>query len=361
MHEPMVKQFGKEQDMPVARGHGVQEDVQGNRESSRHGSKSVVVSIVAFNGKEFLSRCLESVLSQTYRFIDIYLLDNASTDGTVDFVLNRFPTVEVIASETNLGFAGGHNAVIRRTRSPFALVLNQDAYLGPTFVEELVAAMEAHPDVGIAGGKLYSLRNAQGNSNNETTIDMTWLDLEKKRRQVCYAQSRPDSGECAGPRFVFAMDGAAMFLRRSMLEEIQFEQEWFDEDFFAGKEDLDISWRAQLCGWRCLYVPSAIGWHFRTFTSADRRSGIAEALKRNSIRNRYLLMMKNDLLPHFLRHLLHIAIYDLEILGYVLLRERSSLKGYAEALRFLPRALRKRRVTMSRKTVSADYILQWFT
>jgi hypothetical protein len=72
-------------------------------------------------------------------------------------------------------------------------------------------------------------------------------------------------------------------------------------------------------------------------------------------------MMKNDLLPHFLRHLLHIATYDLKILGYVLLHERSSLKGYAEALRLLPRAIRKRRATMSRKKVSADYMLQWFT
>jgi GT2 family glycosyltransferase len=321
---------------------------------------SVAVSIVAFNGKEFLPRCLDAVLSQTYRPIEIHLFDNASTDGTVEFVSRAFPTVDVISSEVNLGFAGGHNAIIRKTRSSFVLVLNQDAYLSPTFVEELIAAMEAHPEVGIAGGKLYSLRSSQNNSNNGKTIDMTWLDIEKKRRQVCYDQQHPDNGQCAIPRLVFAMDGAAMLLRRSMLTEIQVEQECFDEDFFAGKEDLDISWRAQLCGWKCLYVPSAIGWHLRTFASADRRSKIAEALKINSIRNRYLLMMKNDLFPHFLRHLPHIAIYDLKILTYVLLHERSSLKGYAQALRLFPRAMKKRRAIMGRKKVNDDYIFQWF-
>ena len=144
---------------------------------------SVAVSIVAFNGKKFLSKCLDAVLAQTYRPAEIHLLDNASTDGTVDFVSRNFPTVDVVASEVNLGFAAGHNAVIRKTRSSFVLALNQDAYLSPTFVEELMTAMETHPDVGIAGGKLYSLRNIQGNCNDTNTIDMTWLDIEKKRRQ----------------------------------------------------------------------------------------------------------------------------------------------------------------------------------
>jgi GT2 family glycosyltransferase len=321
---------------------------------------SVAISIVAFNGKRFLQRCLDSVLAQTYQPAEIHLLDNASTDGTVEFVSKNFPSVELTASAVNLGFAAGHNAVIRKTRSSFVLALNMDACLSPTFVAELMAAMDAHPDVGIAGGKLYSLRNTQKNGDSGNIIDMTWLDIEKKRRQVCYAQLLPDDGQCTAPRFVFAMDGAAMLLRRSMLEEIQFDQEFFDEDFFAGKEDLDISWRAQLCGWRCLYVPSAVGWHVRTFTSSDRRSTISEALKINSIRNRYLLMIKNDLFPHFVRHLPHIAVYDLKILGYVLLHERSSLKGYAQALRLFPRAMKKRKTIMGRKKVNGDYIFQWF-
>src|SRR5882757_5544875 len=322
--------------------------------------KPVDISIVTFNGREFLPRCLESALAQTYQPIEIHLLDNASTDGTVEFVSRNFPTVNVIPSGVNLGFARGHNELIRRTHSPFVLALNQDAYLSPTFVAQLIEAMDLYPDAGIAGGKLFSLRGAYGNTDNANLIDMTWLDIEKKRRQVCYAQRQPDEGGPGPPRLVFAMDGAAMLLRRSMLKEIQVEEEFFDEDFFAGKEDLDISWRAQLCGWRCLHVPSAIGWHFRTFTSADRRSTIGEGLKISSIRNRYLLMVKNDLFSHFLRHLPYIAIYDLKVFGYVLLRERASLKGYMQALKLMPRAIKKRRAIMDRRKVNDDYILQWF-
>jgi GT2 family glycosyltransferase len=321
---------------------------------------SVLVSIVSFNGKTFLQRCLDCVLSQTYRPIEVCLLDNASEDGTVDFVAKNFPAVKLVSSKINLGFGGGHNVIIRQTYSTFVLVLNQDAFLTPTFLEELLTAVKDRPEVGIFGGKLYSLRRAEPNIEVGEVIDMTWLDIEKKRRQVCYAHSQPDKGQAAVPTFAFAMDGAAMLLRRTMLEEIQIDGEYYDEDFFAGKEDLDISWRAQLCGWKCLYVPSAIGHHFRTFTPKDRRSEISGVLRTSSVRNRYLLMLKNDLVKHFVRHFPHIAIYDLKILAYILLYERSSLEGYVQALRLVRRALRKRRVIMDRKKVDDAYILQWF-
>lgn len=320
---------------------------------------SVLVSIVSFNGRAFLERCLNGVLSQTHRPEEVCLLDNASEDGSVDFVTRNFPSVKVIASSVNLGFGAGHNVVIRQAKSSFVLILNQDAFLSPTFLQELMTAVRDQPGVGIAGGKLYSLRKADA-TNGKEVIDMTWLDIEKKRRQVCYAHSLPDNELDQRQRFVFAIDGAAMLLRRTMLEEIQIDGEYYDEDFFAGKEDLDISWRAQLCGWRCLYVPSATGHHFRTFTPKDRRSEISGVLRAGSVRNRYLLMLKNDLLKHFLRHFPHIAMYDLKILAYLLLYERSSLRGYAQALRSAPSALRKRRVIMGRKKVDDEYILQWF-
>ncbi|MGA2353914.1 MAG: glycosyltransferase family 2 protein [Terriglobales bacterium] len=321
---------------------------------------SVLVSIVAYNGKRFLQRCLDGVLSQTYRPIEICLLDNASEDGTGDFVTKHFPSIKVIPSSVNLGFGGGHNVIIRQARSPFILVLNQDAFLSPTFLEELITAVKERPEVGIAGGKLYSLRKAEPDAAAGEVIDMTWLDIEKKRRQVCYAHSQSENGQPAVPTFAFAMDGAAMLLRRAMLQEIEIDGEFYDEDFFAGKEDLDISWRAQLCGWKCLYVPSAVGHHFRTFTPKDRRSEISGVLRAGSVRNRYLLMLKNDLFKHFIRHLPHIALYDLKILAYTLLYERSSLAGYGQVLRLIPRALKKRRFIMARKNVDDAYILQWF-
>jgi len=268
--------------------------------------------------------------------------------------------VKVVSSRVNLGFGAGHNLIIRQTHSSFVLVLNQDAFLSPTFLEELIKAMKHRPDVGIAGGKLLSLRKVEPNTEAVDVIDMTWLDIEKKRRQVCYAHGQQDTGRPSTPTLAFAMDGAAMLLRRSMLADIEIEQEFFDEDFFAGKEDLDISWRAQLLGWKCLYVPAAIGHHIRTFTSKDRRSDISEPLKVNSIRNRYLLIVKNDLVVNFLRHFPYIAFYEAKIMGYVLLYERSSLKGYKQVLSLLPRALRKRRVIMSRKKVGSKYILGWF-
>src|SRR5260370_39732171 len=96
---------------------------------------TVLVSIVSFNGKAFLQRCLDGVCSQTYRPTEICVLDNASDDGTVDFIAKHFPSVKVTSSKVNVGFGGGHNVIIRQARSTFVLVLNQDAFLSPTFLE----------------------------------------------------------------------------------------------------------------------------------------------------------------------------------------------------------------------------------
>ena len=320
---------------------------------------AVAVSIVSYNGRALLDQCLSCVTSQVYRPLEIFLLDNGSTDGTVEFVRSRYPAVNVFSSAQNLGFAAAHNRIIRLTESPFVLVLNQDAFLSETFLKELMAAMTEHPEVGIAGGKLYSARNQQF-GNGRPVIDMTWLDIEKTRRQVCYAQGELDVGQADVPRFAFALDGAAMLLRRSMLKDIQVDSEVFDEDFFAGKEDLDLSWRAQLTGWRCLYVPSATGYHLRTFSPSDKRRNISPHLRTASIRNRYLLIFKNDLPAYFARHLPEILFYELQILIYVLLHERSSLRGYAQAICLLPRALKKRSVIMSRKKTTGTYIYEWF-
>lgn len=321
---------------------------------------SVVVSIVTCNGKRFIKDCLECVLAQTYQAAEVYVFDNASTDGTAELVAQQFSTVKLIKSDVNIGFGAGHNRVIARTQSPFVLAVNQDAFLDPSFLEELMIAVRRQTSVGIAGGKLFSCRTKQCELKAEATIDMTWLDIEKKRRQVCYASGRPDRDNVGSPMLAFAMDGAVMLLRRVMLDDIAIDGEYFDEDFFAGKEDLDISWRAQLCGWKCMYVPAARGRHVRTFTPRDRREEISQTLKCSSIRNRYLLMLKNDLISHFARHLPHIAFYDLKIFAYILLYERSSLKAYSQIVRLAPRALRKRRLTMQRKRVDDNYILQWF-
>lgn len=321
---------------------------------------SVAISIVSYNSKNHLRRCLDAVFSQTYRPLEVYVIDNASVDGSAEFVNQTYPGAKVIRSPVNTGYGGGHNLAIRNTETAYVLALNPDSDLSPTFVEELVSAMEKHPEVGIACGKLHKLQEDSSGCASDKTIDMTWLDIEKKRRQVCYAQFHQDDGESSSEQFVFAIDGAAMLLRRSMLDEIRIEGEYFDEDFFAGKEDLDISWRAQLCGWKCLYVPTAVGRHARTFTTRSRRVEISETLRTGSVRNRYLLIIKNDLPKHFVRHLPYIATYDLKILAYILLYERSSLKGYIQALRLLPRAMKKRRAIMNRKRVDDAYILQWF-
>jgi len=158
---------------------------------------------------------------------------------------------------------------------------------------------------------------------------------------------------------IFGPDGAAAFYRRAMLEDIRLMGEVFDTDFFMQKEDIDVCWRAQLRGWGSLYVPDALAYHIRAFRPGLRERVPAE-MRFLGIRNRYLLMMKNEILAHFLRDLPAIAVYDLAIIAYLLFRERQSLSAFRSVGRLAGRMMQKRRMIQASKRVGWRDMARWF-
>jgi len=132
----------------------------------------------------------------------------------------------------------------------------------------------------------------------------------------------------------------------------------FDETFFAYKEDVDLAWRAQLFGWKSVYTPEALAFHLRTFKPGQRQ-GLSKEVRLHSVKNRYLLLIKNELGYTFIRHAFYIIFYDLKIVIYLLLFEQSSLPGLYQAIRLLPQALRWRKFIMARKKVAGPYMLAW--
>jgi len=158
---------------------------------------------------------------------------------------------------------------------------------------------------------------------------------------------------------VFGATAAAALYRKSMMEDVSVNGEFFDEDFFVYREDADVSWRAQLLGWRCLYLPDAVGYHVRS-VFPERRNTLPPEINRRCVQNRFLMRIKNATFSLYLRHFLPVTLRDFGVLFYCLLTERSSLAAFFSVGRLWPRMLAKRRVIQERRKVSDDYIESWF-
>lgn len=317
----------------------------------------VSLVIVTWNSSKTLLECLNSVRVQTYKDVELIVVDNGSSDDSVQTVRETFPNATIITNPGNIGFCRGQNIGISASRGEFVMPLNPDVRMTPSFIEQMVRAMSNRPSIGIVAGKL--LLPVVDPDTGLSLIDGTGLFIDKARRQYLRGHGEPDKGQYDAASYVFGACGAAPLYRRTMLEDIQIDNEYFDSSFFAHKEDLDISWRAQLLGWQAWYEPTAVAYHDRGFRPSRRRM-MSQDIKMHAVKNRYLAIVKNDLMSNVLRHVGSILIYDLKIIGYISLFERSSFEGLSRFVHLLPDALRKRRIIMRRRRVPSKYIRAFF-
>ncbi|MWV46689.1 glycosyltransferase [Paenibacillus sp. HJL G12] len=298
-------------------------------------TKRVSVHIVTFNSEHDILDCLEAVQAQTYPIERVVVVDNHSTDRTLDkvssFKVGLGSKLHVISNQDNKGFAPGHNQAIAATDSDYVLVLNPDVALDPEYVEFLVNYLEDHSDVGSATGKLLLKSNPQ-------IVDSTGLIMNKAYRAFDRGAGEPasqwmDSGN------VFGVSGAAAFYSRIMIDDISMNGEFFDNDFFAYKEDVDVAWRARLLGWKSYYCASAVGYHARGWKKGGRHKQLL-FIRRVSYINRYKMMYKNGSRKHWFKCLLHTLPYEIASNGYFLLREPQVLgawKSFGEQRKNLKR------------------------
>ena len=308
----------------------------------------VSVIVLNWNGKHHLERCLSSVLKQTYPNFEVVLVDNASIDGSVEFVREGFPEVRIIRNEENLGFAAGNNVAIRATRGNYIATLNNDTRVDPHWLEELVSAAEADPKVGMCSSKMLFLHRPD-------IINSTGISLDKAGIAWDRRGGERDKGEESRPIEVFGPCAGAALYRRAMLEGVGL----FDEDFFAYFEDVDLAWRARLAGWRCLYVPTAKVYHLYSAT------GVEGSPFKNYLmgRNKVWMILKNYPTPELFLYLPIIVFYDLISIPYSLLirGDISPIRGRAVGLRGLPQALKKRREIQRRKTIPFSTLARYFS
>jgi GT2 family glycosyltransferase len=313
--------------------------------------------MVTFNSARYLEDCLRSLEAQSFPDVDICLWDNASTDGTVEIAAAYGDILRTSHfSSRNLGFCAAHNRIIAANESDYVLVLNPDVRLDPGFLAVLVTALEEDRRAGAATGKLWRWPPER---QGILLLDTTGIYFTRSQRHLDRGAGEVDSGQYDTREYVFGASGAAAIYRREMLEEVKVGDEYFDESFFAYREDADLAWRAQWLGWRCLYVPQATGYHVR-FVLPERRAQLPADINMHSFKNRFLMRVKNMDLGTYGRLFIPITLRDAAAILYVLLREWSSLSALPLFLRALPGAWSVRRALRRHRRVPPNDVRAWF-
>lgn len=327
----------------------------------------LVVSLVTHNESHDIEKLVPSLFAQSERGFSITATDNASEDGT-RATLAAFQRVspvpfEISASRENLGYTGGHNGAIERALSlgaEWVLLLNSDVVLAPGFLERLLdeASRPEHARVGTFTGKIL---RADGSELVATGIlDSVGIRMLRNGRHFDIGAGTPDDGRYDRPAEVFGVSGCAALHRAAALADVKISTGFLDDDFFLYREDVDVAWRLRGRGWSARCAPAAVAYHRRR-NLPGRRHEMSPVANMHSVKNRFLLRINNAGTRHLAATFGRTFPRDLVVLGGCLTVERTSLA----ALRWLAgnreRLLGKRHEIRSRRTVSDEQLLRWFS
>lgn len=304
----------------------------------------VSLIIPNWNGETLLPTCLNSLRRQTYRDFEVVVMDNASSDGSLELLHRDYPEARIVSLPRNLFFAGAVNAGIRLTDGELVALLNNDTEAEDHWLEELVAALDAHPEAGMAASKLLlfdrrDIIQSAGDLYRPSGVPGNRGVWEK------------DNGRYSEPGEVFGACAGAALYRRSMLEDVGL----LDEDFRGYCEDVDLSFRAQLGGYRCIYVPAARVYHRLSATGGGPVASYF--CGRN-----FISVVVKDMPGALLRRYWHRVLGAQVGYAWHSLRHsrepaaRARLRGQAAALLQLPLMLRKRRTVQASRRVSDEYV-----
>ncbi|HUU40659.1 MAG TPA: glycosyltransferase family 2 protein [Desulfatiglandales bacterium] len=302
----------------------------------------VSIIVVNWNGKRFLSECLDGLRRQIYQPFSVILIDNGSSDGSVDFVNRNYPEVEIIALTKNLGFAAANNIALKTAQTEYVALLNNDAVPHPIWLNSLIEDLESYPEAGFAASKMlfYDKPDVIDRAGDAYSRAGTGLLRGRGEAASNYNKQEWIFGACAG---------AALY-RTRMLKDIGL----FDDDFFLLYEDVDLGFRAQLKGYKCVYVPEAIVYH-KSSSSIVYDSPTSVYYSHRNLEWVYLKNMPPKLILKTIW--LHI-IYDIAAFFFFTAngRIKEFIKAKLDALKGLRRILKKRTEIQRNKRVNDDYI-----
>jgi GT2 family glycosyltransferase len=304
----------------------------------------ISVIIPNWNGANYLPTCLDSLRRQSYPSFEVIVVDNGSTDRSLELLERDYAEVKVVALPENRGFAGGVNAGIRQAQGGIVAVFNNDAEADPRWLEELAEALARHLEAGMATPKvlLFDQRDVINSAG-----DFYGVDGVPGNRGVW----QRDEGQFDREEYVFGAAGVAAAYRRAMLDETGL----FDEDLISYCEDVDLAWRAQLMGWKCVYVPKAVVYHKLSATGGGKIASYYCG------RNFIYVMAKNYPTTLLRKHWWRIVQAQFDITWKALKAwrgeaARARLRGQLAGLWGLPKMLAKRLAVQTSKRVPDEYL-----
>ncbi len=306
---------------------------------------TVYVGVVTYNSFDDLQGCYEALSAQTYPYIKVVALDNASSDESVSWIRQNAPDWHLILNRQNVGFGRAHNQIVKACAlqaGDFYMTLNPDAALQPDYIEQLVKTM-TETNAGWAGGKLL-LKDDFGKPTG--LLYSAGQGIRRDGYVLNIGEGMSDEAVFNQAREVFAVSGAALMIRQETIQAIAPDGELFDEHMFLYSEDMDVGWRARLQGWHCWYVPKAVAYH---------RGGKLDAKRRGqALGNTYLSVIKNAFVVDLLTY--NIPLILVNMLVRTVVSPRIGLALMRQLLREAGGAFRKRRSPK----ISRDEMLKWF-
>ncbi len=221
----------------------------------------VDIIIPHYRGEEHLERCLRSLVNTRYPSMGIVVVDNASQTPGLEELIGKFAGVRLLALPQNRGYSGGCNAGFNATKAEFLVFMNDDTRHDPNWLEPLVTAARRDGCIAALQPKILSLREFEQGNNRFDYAGAAGGMLDRLGYPWCYGRTfsgvEMDNGRYDSPRNIFWASGVAMFVRRSVLDELG----GFDDSFFMHMEEIDLSWRMQLAGYTVRSVPSSVVYH----------------------------------------------------------------------------------------------------
>jgi GT2 family glycosyltransferase len=301
------------------------------------------VIIPNWNGAHHLPTCLDSLRQQHYPAVEVLVVDNASQDDSLE-ILARYPEIQTLPQRKNLGFTGACNAGLDAAGGSIRVLLNNDTEVDPGWLTAIAKAFDRYPEVGLVASKM---RLFDRRDTLHTAGDYVTPDGMAHNRGVW----EKDAGQYNRPAYVFSACGGSAAYRAAMLDQIGL----LDRDFFFSFEDVDLAWRAQLAGWRCLYAPDAIVYHKLKASGSGTTASFYDG------RNRIYTLVKNyppDMWQDHRREIVHAQWALIKTAGKAWRGDaaRATLRGVLAGLLGIPRMWRKRRRVQAQRRADRIYL-----
>ena len=218
---------------------------------------SVAVVILNWNGKKFLEKFLPSVMSSQYENLSVIVADNASTDDSISFLKEKFPSVNIIINNKNEGFAKGYNTALQKVSADYYILLNSDVEVTKAWITPIISLMESDKSIGACQPKILSYN--EKNKFEYAGASGGWVDKfgYPFARGRIFDYCEIDDGQYDNVEEIFWASGAAFFVRASVFHELN----GFDDYFFAHQEEIDLCWRMKRSGYKIFVVPPSVVYH----------------------------------------------------------------------------------------------------